>query len=223
MATSESESENNLSDDDQDENGSDDDLEENGSDDDDDENGFDDELEENGSFDDLEENGSNDDMNGMYDEFMNPVYDNDDDSSNSSDNLPTNSKRTRTENSNASPPIVNDSLRMYLIAPPLVRRTVDTKKPCLSIDPTIDELQSKALSTSELYVGNIPHDTKYFELKQLFIDLDYGVSRVNLKTNKVRIVHDFILLLATFIAKMSFRKVIPMPSFGLILLPLRKM
>jgi hypothetical protein len=143
--------------------------------------------------------------------------------SNYSIHLAMNSKPELSKNLNTPPPYVNDSLRMYLIAPPLVRRTVDTKKPCLSIDPTIDEFQSKNLSTPELYVGNIPYATKYFELKQWFIDLGHGVSRVDLKTNKVRIVHDFILLLKLLKAKISFREVLVLPSFGLILLPLRKM
>ena len=85
------------------------------------------------------------------------------------------------------PPMIDDSLRMYLNAPPLVRRTVGTKTPCLSIDPTIDESQSNALSTSELYVGNIPSKAKWYELKKWFIDHGHGVSRVVLKTNPVRI------------------------------------
>jgi len=107
--------------------------------------------------------------------------------SNYSVHLAMNSKPQLSTNLNAPPPSVDDSLRTYLIAPPLIRRTVDTRKPCLSIDPTIDESQSNALSTPELYVGNISYATKWYELKNWFIDLGHGVSRVQLKTNKVRI------------------------------------
>jgi hypothetical protein len=101
-----------------------------------------------------------------------------------------NSKPEFSNNLNTPPPAVNDSLRMYLIAPPLVRRTADTKKPCLSIDPTIDDYQSTALSTPELYVGNLPNSTKQSELTSWFTnDTGHNVSRVEIKTNKVRIIH----------------------------------
>ena len=84
---------------------------------------------------------------------------------------------------------------MYLTAPPLIRKVASTGKHCLSIDPTIDESKSNSLSTSELYVGNVPYGAKWFELKNWFIGLGYGVSRVDMKTNKVRISSHFDVLL----------------------------
>ena len=104
--------------------------------------------------------------------------------------LAMNSKPEVSNNLRAPPAAVNDSLRMYLIAPPLVRRTVDTLKPCLSIDPTIDDYQSTTLSTPELYVGNLPNSTTQAELKHWFTnDTGHNVSRVEVKTNRVRICH----------------------------------
>ena len=87
--------------------------------------------------------------------------------------------------SDSSKPMIDDSLRMYLNAPPLVRRIANTNKACLSIDPTTDESQSNTLSTSELYVGNIDHDAKWYELRDWFIGRGHGVSRVIVKSNRV--------------------------------------
>jgi hypothetical protein len=101
--------------------------------------------------------------------------------------LAMNSKPHPSINSSSSVPFVDDSLGMYLIAPPLIRKKGNTGKHCLSIDPTIDESKSNSLSTSQLFVGNIPYDAKGFELRNWFIGLGYGVSRVELKTNKVQI------------------------------------
>jgi hypothetical protein len=96
-----------------------------------------------------------------------------------------NSKPDPSVNLNLSAPFVSDSLRMYLTAPPLVRQLVNTENHCLAIDPTIKESESQSLSTSELYIGNLPYAPKEVELKNWFISLGHGVSRVSLKTNKV--------------------------------------
>ena len=82
-------------------------------------------------------------------------------------------------------PVVDDSLRMYLTAPPLFRRAAGTNRACISIDPTADESQLDNLSTSELYVGNIPYGARWHELRDWFIGRGHGVSRVNLKSNRV--------------------------------------
>jgi hypothetical protein len=107
--------------------------------------------------------------------------------SNYSVRLAMNSKPDPSVNLNLSAPFVSDSLRMYLTAPPLVRQLVNTENHCLAIDPTIKESESQSLSSPELYIGNLPYATKWPELKNWFISLGHGVTRVVLKANRVRI------------------------------------
>ena len=93
--------------------------------------------------------------------------------------------------------LVNDSLQMYLSAPPLIRKAPRTGTHSLAFDPTIDGSGSTSLSTSQLFVGNIPFVTKWYELRNWFIELGYGVSHVDLKTTKVGIrlyFHLFLIL-----------------------------
>ncbi|CAF3656841.1 unnamed protein product [Rotaria sordida] len=104
--------------------------------------------------------------------------------SNYSVRLAMHSKPHRSVNLNSTTPFVNDSILTYLTAPPLIRKIGNTGKYCLAIDPTVDESGIISLSTPQLYVGNIPSDTKWQELKNWFIEQSYGVSRVDLKTNK---------------------------------------
>jgi len=109
--------------------------------------------------------------------------------------LAMNSKPSDLINSNSSVPFVNDSLQLYLTAPPLIQKVASTGKNCLSIDPTISESNSNSLSTPQLYIGNLSYGVKWFELKNWFVGLGYGVSRVDLKTNKVSISSDIDVLL----------------------------
>jgi hypothetical protein len=111
-------------------------------------------------------------------------------------------------------PLVNDSLQMYLSAPPLIRKAPHTGTHSVALDPTIDESGSKSLSTPQLYVGNLHFSTKWSELGNWFVELGYGVSNVNLKTNKVGISSFFHLFP---ILKNIFRKVLVTLSFALIL------
>ncbi|CAF3432324.1 unnamed protein product [Rotaria sp. Silwood1] len=87
-------------------------------------------------------------------------------------------------NSILSIPFLNDSIQSYLTAPPLTRQIGSTGKYCVAIDPTIDESGITSLSTPQLYVGNIPSDTKWHNLKNWFIEHGYGVSYVELKNNR---------------------------------------
>jgi len=107
--------------------------------------------------------------------------------SNYSVRLAMDSQPHRSTTMSSHEPLVNDSLQMYLSAPPLIRKAPHTGKHSVALDPTIDESGSKSLSTPNLFVGNIPLRTKWFELKKWFIELGYGVSRVDLKSNKVGI------------------------------------
>ena len=76
---------------------------------------------------------------------------------------------------------------MYLSAPPLIRKALHTEKHSLALDPTVNTAGTKSLPTPELFVGNIPFGTKWYELKNWFIGLGFNVSRVELKQNIVRI------------------------------------
>lgn len=82
---------------------------------------------------------------------------------------------------------ISDSLSTYLKAPPLLRRNQRTGQHSLFMDPTSDMSAKKSLSTSELYVGNVPRGIRWGELKDYFIKKGFGVSRVSLKNNKVRV------------------------------------
>lgn len=99
--------------------------------------------------------------------------------------LAMNSESESSSNSGSYKPMIDDSLRMYLNAPPLIRKVANTDRTCVSIDPTADESQSDSLSTPELYVGNITSQAKWYELRDWFSGRGHGVSRVNLKTNRV--------------------------------------
>jgi hypothetical protein len=181
------------------------------------------EFESDQSDDDIEDDGFADTMNDMYDvDDDNDDFDTFDDTdrftslwssiieqtapdllevppvdipTNYSVHLAMNSKPSTSINSNSSVPFVNDSLQMYLTAPPLIQEVATTGKHCLSIDPTIGGSNSNSLSTPQLYVGNVPYGVQWVELKNWFIGLGYGVSRVDLKTNKVRIISHVDVLL----------------------------
>ncbi|CAF4541298.1 unnamed protein product, partial [Rotaria sp. Silwood2] len=90
----------------------------------------------------------------------------------------------RSVNSNLLTQFVNDSILTYLTAPPLIRQIGNTGKYCLAIDPTVDDSGTTSLSTSQLYIGNVPSNTKWYDLKKWFIEQGYGVSHVDLKTNR---------------------------------------
>ena len=92
--------------------------------------------------------------------------------------LAMNSQPESLNTSDSSKPIIDDSLRMYLAAPPLVRKMTGKNKACLSIDPTIDESQPDSLTKSELFVGNVSPGVKAHEVKNWFISHGYGVSHV---------------------------------------------
>lgn len=80
--------------------------------------------------------------------------------------------------SDLSKPVIDDSLRMYLAAPPLVRKAAGKNKACLAIDPTIDDSQTDSLSKSQLFVGNVSPGMKSHELRNWFISQGFGVSEV---------------------------------------------
>lgn len=109
--------------------------------------------------------------------------------------LAMNTKAEPSNNLDPYKPVVDDSLRMYLTAPPLFRRAAGTNQACIAIDPTLDESHSNNLSTSELYVGNIPYQAKWYELKEWFIGRGHGVSRVTIKSNRVCRSLSFLLVL----------------------------
>ncbi|CAF3011472.1 unnamed protein product [Rotaria sp. Silwood2] len=90
-------------------------------------------------------------------------------------------------NSNSSTPFLSDSLKIYLNAPPLIREIRNTGTYCLVMDPIADESERMPLSTSQLYVGNIPYAVKWYHLKNWFAERGCNVSRVDMKTNQVRI------------------------------------
>lgn len=82
--------------------------------------------------------------------------------------------------------LVDDSLHMYLHAPPLLRKARRANRHCLALDPTIDDRGMKTLATPELHIGNLPYGTKWAELKGYLEQTGYRVSRVDVKVNKVR-------------------------------------
>ena len=135
--------------------------------------------------------------------------------------LAMNTKDEPSATSDSSNLMIDDSLRMYLTAPPLVRRTIGQRKACLSIDPTIDESDPTALAKSELFVGNIPYNAKQHELKNWFINRGYGVIHVHLQNNKVYHFLEFQVFLKMML--FSSREVLAMLLFDLIRLLRREM
>ncbi|CAF2105210.1 unnamed protein product [Rotaria magnacalcarata] len=96
---------------------------------------------------------------------------------------------------NTSAAFVNDSLRMYLTAPPLVRKKPNTEKYCFASDLTPDESEKKVSTNSAIYVGNLPPNIVWQDLKNWFIEQGYPVNHVDMKTNKVGVDLRFNLLL----------------------------
>ncbi|UJR27682.1 hypothetical protein I4U23_008960 [Adineta vaga] len=106
--------------------------------------------------------------------------------------LAINSQNDYSANVTSSELLVNDSLQMYLSAPPLIRKAPRSDIYCLSLDPMVDENGLKPLSTAELYIGNLPGNTRWFELKNWFQQFGFGVSHVSIKRNKIGATYAFV-------------------------------
>ena len=134
--------------------------------------------------------------------------------------LALNSSNNCSTSTEVSDLLVDDSLQKYLSATPLIRKALRADRYCLSLDPVVDDEGSRPLSTNELYVGNLPPNTRWTELKSWFEQLGYLASYGNTKKNKVNSNFFFIFYFDDRRFHNVFRETTPMLLFVLILLPL---
>ena len=94
-------------------------------------------------------------------------------------------------NRSASASIFEDSIHSYVKAPGLFGSPINGSPYFLSIDPTINQLNSNPLASDKLFVGNISYTVTCQELKAFFVQLNFNVKDIDLPNNRKKVYPSF--------------------------------
>lgn len=85
-----------------------------------------------------------------------------------------------------------DSIRSYVEASTLFGSTINSSPYYLSVDPTINQLNSNPVASDKLFVGNIIYQATSQEVKDFFNQLQFNVIHINLPKNKKGVKSPFV-------------------------------
>lgn len=91
-----------------------------------------------------------------------------------------------------------DSIRSYVEASTLFGPTVNPSPYYLSVNPTINQLNSNPAASDKLFVANIDYTATSHELKEFFIQLHFNVIHIHLPNNQKRVNLSFSNLVMNF-------------------------
>lgn len=101
--------------------------------------------------------------------------------------LPSSSSSSQSE----SISIFEDSIHSYVKSPGSFRSAINESPYYLSIDPTINQLNSNPLASDKLFVGNINYVATCQELKEFFIQLNFPIKDIDLPNNRKKVHSSF--------------------------------